>query len=296
MSMDKPEILVSKKYHKKNLFVESWLRLRTNPGAVFGLGVIVLMLLLLIYSLIFISFDQIMAINPANRLQPPSASHPFGTDQMGRDVLTRVVFGTRYSLTVGFGAVAIGFIFGVFLGAIGGFYGGWRDETILRVSDIITAVPALLLGMVIVQVLGASLFTLLLAVGISNIPGFARMTRAAVLAVKDAEYVEASRAIGMSEFRIIFTQVLPNSLSPLIVIATSRLATSILMAASLSFLGFGIPPPLPEWGALVSAGRNYMRIAPHITLYPGLVIMLVTFALAILGDGLRDALDPRLKK
>jgi len=296
MNNTQPEALISRKYNRESLFIGSWRRIRTNPGAVFGLAVLIIIVLTMVYSFIFISYEQAVAINPLKTLQPPSAEHPFGTDNMGRDVLTRVIYGTRYSLAVGFGSVAFGLVIGIFLGAIAGYYGGWIDEILMRLTDVLASIPALLLGMVIVTVLGTGLTTLLLAVGISVIPSFVRMARAAVLSVKGNEFVEASRAIGMSEFRIIFTQVLPNSLSPLIVTATSRLATSILQAAALSFLGFGIPVPLPEWGALVSAGRNYIRIASHIALYPGLSIMVITFACALLGDGLRDALDPRLKK
>ena len=296
MKSEQTETLVSRQYKRVGLFAESWKRLRTNPGAMFGLGVLIVMTLLMIYSFLFISREQIMAIDPLNRLSPPSWQHPFGTDNMGRDLFVRTIYGTRFSLAVGFGSVAYAMVIGTFLGAIAGFYGKWVDELILRVADVISSIPALLLGMVIVALLGASLTNLLIAVGISVIPSFIRMTRAAVLSAKGNEYVESAKAIGMSTFRTIFTQVLPNCISPLIVTATARIASSVLQAAALSFLGFGVRAPLPEWGALVSAGRNYIRLAPHITLYPGLFIMLVTFACALLGDGLRDALDPQLKK
>ena len=288
--------LVSLKYDRKSLLAESWERIRTNPGAVFGIVVLLIIFGLMIYSFLFISYEDITAIDPLNINQPPSKEHLFGTDNFGRDLFARTIYGTRYSLAVGFGSVALGLILGVFFGAIAGFFGGWIEEIIMRASDVLAAIPALLLGFVIVAALGPSLVNLLLCVGISMIPSFVRMTRASILTAKSNEYVESSKAIGMSEFRIVFSQVLPNSMSPLIVTSTSRMATAILMASSLSFLGFGVPVPLPEWGALVSGGRNFLRLAPHLTLYPGLFIMVMTFACALLGDGLRDALDPRLKK
>ena len=296
MRKKQSETLVSRKYKKRSLFVESLHRIRTNPGAVFGLVVLLLIILLTIYSFIFIGYDKVVAMDPINRFQPPNAAHPFGTDNMGRDLFIRTIYGSRYSLAVAFGSVGFGLIIGTFLGAIAGYYGGAIEELLMRATDVLASIPALLLGMVIVAVFGASLANLLIAVGISVIPSFVRMTRASVMSVKNNEYVEAAKAIGMSDFRTAFSQVLPNSLSPLIVTATARMATSILQAAALSFLGFGVPVPLPEWGALISGGRNYIMLAPYMTLYPGIFIMVMTFACALLGDGLRDALDPRLKK
>jgi len=296
MSRKHTGTLISRQYEKRGLLAESWYRMRTNPGAVFGLVVLIIIVLLMLYSFFFISYEQVTAMNPSERFLQPSMAHPFGTDDMGRDMFLRTLYGSRYSLAVAFGAIAFGFIIGSFLGAIAGFFGGLFEEIIMRASDILASIPALLLGMVIVTVLGNSLNNLMLAVGVSSIPAFIRMSRAAVISVKGNEFVEASQAIGMANFRIVFTQVLPNSLSPLIVMVTSRMGAAIIEAASLSFLGFGVPVPTPEWGALVSAGRNFIRNAPHITLYPGLFIMITTFACSLLGDGLRDALDPRLKK
>jgi len=295
MSRKKTASLVSQQYKKVSPLLESWRRIRTNPGAVFGLVVLILIFLLMVYSLFFISFEQVTDfVGP--RLQPPSAKHIFGLDDMGRDLFLRIAYGSRYSLAVGFGAVAVGLVIGTFFGVIAGYFGGVIDNVIMRISDILAAIPPILLGMVIVAVFGPGLTNLILAIGISTISGFVRMGRAAVLNASGNEYVESAKAIGMSEFRTLFSQVLPNSISPLIVTATSRIATSILSAAGLSFLGFGIPVPYPEWGAIISGGRNYMLSAQHITLYPGLFIMVTTFACALLGDGLRDALDPRLKK
>ena len=295
MSTKSSEALVSRQYQRNSPFMESWRRIRSNPGAVFGLALMSLIILTMVYSMIFVDYEQVVAMDSKNRFQPPSAQHLFGTDDFGRDVFLRVIYGSRYSLAVAFGAVGIGLVIGIFLGAVSGYFGGILDEIIMRVSDIIASIPALLLGMVIVTILGPGLRNLLVAIAFSCIAGFTRMTRASVLTVVGNEYVEASKAIGMSQYRIIFTQILPNSISPLIVSATARMATSVLSAAGLSFLGFGVSSPTPEWGAMISSGRAFLKMAPHLTLYPGIFIMAMTFACSLLGDGLRDALDPRLK-
>lgn len=242
---------VSRQYEKENRALAVWKRLRTNPGAVIGLIILIIMVLLMIYSFLFISYEEIYTIDSKNRFSPPSSEHIFGTDEMGRDLAKRIIYGSRYSLAVAFGAVAIGVIIGTFLGSIAGYFGGWVDNLIMRISDIMSSIPGILLGMVIVTILGPNLLNLLIAVGVTNIAGFIRMARASVLTTKSNEYVESARAIGMSEFRIIFTQVLPNSLSPLIVTATARMATSILAAAGLSFLGFGIAAPKPDRKSVV---------------------------------------------
>ena len=296
MRRKRSQNLISRQYDKRGLFVESLHRMKTNPGAMFGMAVLIITVLMMLYSFIFISYADVIAINPSNRFATPSAAHPFGTDNMGRDLLLRVVYGTRYSLAVGFGAIAFASIIGTFLGATAGYYGGLYEDIVMRSSDVLASLPSLLLGMVIVTVLGNSLTVLILAVGVSAIPNFIRMARASVISVRGLEFVEASHAIGMSNFRIVFSQVLPNSLSPLIVSVTTRVGSAITDAASLSFLGFGISAPTPEWGALVSTGRTFVIEAPHIALFAGLFIMVTTFACALLGDGLRDALDPKLKK
>ena len=231
-----------------------------------------------------------------NRFQPPSLQHPFGTDDMGRDMFLRTIYGARYSLVIGFGASTISLIIGMSLGAVAGYYGGILEDILMRLSDILASIPGMLLGMCIVVVLGTTLLNLLIAVGICGIPGIMRITRASIISNRSHEYVEAARAIGMSNLNILFTEVLPNGLSPIIVSFTAGLGATILIAASLSFLGFGIPVPLPEWGALISGGRNYIRSSPFLMTYPGLFIMITVLAFNLLGDGLRDALDPKLKK
>lgn len=290
------ETLAAPAYKKRSRFKESWASIKSNPGALFGVIVVIIYFLILIAGFIFFTEKDVVSINPKGRFLPPSWQHPFGTDGFGRDLFARIIYGSRYSLAVGFGAVAFGFIIGVAIGSISGYYGGWTDIIIMRLTDIFSAIPGTLLCMVFVAMLGPGMKNLLISIGVSCVSGYIRLSRATILSTRGEEYVESARAIGMSELRIIYTQVLPNSLSPLIVATSSRVATCILSAAGLSFLGFGVPVPLPEWGALISDGRNYLIKSPHLTTFPGIFIMVITFACALLGDGLRDALDPRLKK
>jgi len=288
--------LVSRQYAKRSRIGEIWHRMKRNKGAVISLGFVALLFLLMIYSFLFISYDQVTATNPTLRFSTPSLEHPFGTDDLGRDLFLRTLYGIRYSLLIGIGAAAMSLAVGLVLGAIAGYFGGHIDNLIMRATDILSSIPGMLLGMVIVAVLGQNLMNLLIAVSLPSIPRFARMTRASVLTVSSQEFVEAARAIGKSSFRIIFTEVVPNGLSPIIVTTTTMVGTAILVAAGLSFLGFGVPVPTPEWGAMVSAGRAYIRAAPHLTYFPGLFIMISALAINIMGDGLRDALDPKLKR
>ena len=287
---------ISDQYRREPRFVMTWKRLRTNVGAIIGLIILIIIILSMLYSFFFISYKDLTKMNGKNTYAPQPREHPFGTDEMGRDLFKRCVYGSRYSVAIAFGAVGFGLVIGVFFGSISGYFGGVVDMVIMRLTDIISSIPGTLLGMVIVTILGANLLNLLIAVGVSCIAGFIRLSRASVLTVRSNEYVEAAKAIGMSEFRIIFTQVLPNSISPLIVSATARMGTSVLAAAGLSFLGFGVAVPNPEWGALISGSRNHLTYAPHLCYFPGLCIMALAFACALLGDGLRDALDPKLNK
>jgi len=288
--------LVSKMYRKRSQLADIFHHLLRNKGAVVGLAIIVVMLILFASSF-FIPFNAVTASDIPNRFSPPNVQFPFGTDGMGRNLFVRVIYATRFSIPIGFGATAIAAIVGVMLGALAAYYEGTAsDEVIMRFSDILASIPGILLGMVIITTLGRSLTNLIIAVGVSAIPQFIRLSRASILSIKGSEYVEAARAIGLPSFRIIFTQVLPNGLSPIIVLFTSLLGITILISASLSFLGFGIPIPNPEWGQLVAAGRDNIRNAPWLTTFPGLFIMITVMAFNLLGDGLRDALDPKLKK
>ena len=276
---------------------EVWHQFRRNKGAMVGSAIVLIIVFVALFADVFLDYDtQVVGQNVAERLQWPSARHWFGTDELGRDIFFRVLYGTRFSCSVGLVAVTIGLVIGVTLGAIAGFYGGTLEEVIMRSTDILGAVPNMLMAIVIVSVLGQSIWNLMLAVGITSVPQFVRITRAAVLTVRNQEYVEASKAIGLSNRRIIFKHILPNCLSPIIVQATLRVASAIISASSLSFLGLGVPAPSPEWGALLSGGRKYIRDYSYMTLFPGLAIMITVLALNMMGDDLRDSLDPKLKK
>lgn len=233
--------------------------------------------------------------NVLNKLQGPSAEHWFGTDQLGRDIFSRIVHGMSITLYIGFFSVFIAAIFGVIIGIVAGYYGGKIDTILMRLMDVLLAFPGILLALAVVTILGASLNNVILAVAVFSVPAFARIVRGSTLAVKELEYIDAVRALGAGDSRIIFRHILPNVFSPIIVQATLRIATAILTAAGLSFLGLGAQPPKPEWGAMLSDGRNYIFEAGHVALFPGLAIVIVVLAFNIFGDGLRDALDPKMK-
>lgn len=287
---------VAKKYRKRSAMGEIWHRLRKNRGAI--LGAVVLLMLFAVALTIDLWVDQELVIgqNLRERLKAPSGAHWFGTDEMGRDLFWRIMYGARYSLAIGFVAVFVSLAVGVPLGAMAGYFGGAVETVIMRITDVFSAVPAILMAVVVVSVLGSSTINLMIAVGVSSIPGFVRVTRAAVLTVRNEEYVEAAKALGKSNLYIIFVHVLPNCLSPIIVQTTLRVASAIVSASSLSFLGLGIKPPAPEWGALLTAGRNYILGYSYLTFFPGLAIIITVLAFNLLGDGLRDAMDPKLKR
>jgi len=288
---------IARKYKKRSQSAEIWRRFRKNKSAVIGLVVVILIILIAIFADVIVDYQQLaIKINPAERLEPPSLKHLFGTDEFGRDMLARVIHGSRPSLLVGFLSSAISLGLGTIIGAIAGFYGSRIDNFFMRFMDILLALPSSVLAIAIISGLGSSLPNLMLAIGISFLPQYARIVRASVLTIKDQEFVEAARAIGARNHTIIFSHILPNCVAPIIVQATLSVAFSILAIAGLSFIGLGIKPPAPEWGALLSAGRSYFLQAPYITVFPGLAIMVTILALNLLGDGLRDALDPRLKQ
>lgn len=282
---------------KRSMALEIWRRLRKNKMAMLGLVILVMLALTAIFADVIADYDtKVIAQDIKNRLQGPSMEHWCGTDEFGRDIFARLVHGSRVSLVVGLISVSISLLMGGALGAIAGYYDGRVDNVIMRIMDIFLAVPSILLAMTIVAALGTSLINVMLAIGVSGIPGYARIVRASVMSIKDQEFVEASRAIGAKSPTTIFREILPNCLAPIIVQATLSVAGAILSTASLSFIGLGVQPPSPEWGAMLSGGRNYLRDALHLTLFPGLAIVITILALNLLGDGLRDALDPRLKQ
>lgn len=282
---------------RRSQAAEIWHRLRKNKGAMVGLAIIAALAFIALTADLWIDYEeQVITQHISERLQWPSTSHFMGTDEYGRDIFFRLLYGARFSLSVGFVAVAIALGIGTTMGAIAGYYGGIVENLIMRFTDIFASVPNILMGIVIVSALGANTFNLMLAVGITSVPQFVRITRASVLTVRNQEYVESARAMGVSEFKIIFTHVLPNCLSPIIVQTTLRIASAIISASSLSFLGLGVPAPSPEWGSMLSSGRNFLRGYGYMTLFPGLAIMITVLAFNMVGDGLRDALDPKLKK
>jgi peptide/nickel transport system permease protein len=265
-----------------------------NKGAQVGLVIFVLMLLMAAFGPLLTPYDPV-AINPSESMKPPSLQHLMGTDRYGRDVFSRVIAGARVSLTVGFLAVVIGSTGGTLIGLSSGTVGGTFDTWTMRFMDLWFAFPPLLLALAVAAVLGPGLVNTMLAVGIATVPSYARLTRASVLSAKQAVYALAAISVGCSSTRLAYRHILPNVVAPVIVLATFAVASSILAAASLSFLGLGAQPPQPEWGADLSAGRNYLRQAWWISTLPGLAITLTVLSINMLGDGLRDALDPRLK-
>lgn len=286
------QILDSQK--KRSQWADVWMRLKRNKAAMIGMFIIFLLFFFAAFA-DFIApygFDE---QDLSRALTKPNSQFWFGTDNFGRDIMSRLIYGSRISLQVGFIAVSISMISGGALGAIAGYFGGRLDNFIMRAMDILLAIPSILLAISIVSALGPGLKNVMIAVGISSIPSYARIVRASVITLKDQEFVEAARAVGTNNFRIITKHIIPNSLAPIIVQGTLGVAGAILSAAGLSFIGLGIQPPSPEWGAMLSSGRQYIRDYPHISAFPGLAIMITIFALNLLGDGLRDALDPRLK-
>ena len=287
---------------KRGQTLDVWRRFKRNPVAMTGLCIIAALILMAAFAPVIAPGDGVnpgynmMRFGAEYRLQSPSREAWFGTDQFGRDQFNRIVHGGRTALLVGFIVVGISMTSGVVIGSISGFYGGIIDNVLMRIIDIVLAVPTILLAISIAAVLTPGLNTVMIAVGIGAIPGYARQVRAAVLSVKEQEYVEAARSVGAGDFRILRKHILPNCMAPIIIEATMGMAGAILMAAALSFLGLGLQPPSPEWGAMLSNGRQFMLGGyGHMTFFPGLFIALIVFALNMMGDGLRDAFDPKLR-
>lgn len=269
-----------------------WRRLRRRKTAVVGLAIILFFLLLAILAP-YLGLPSHTRGDFRMVLQGPQPGHWLGTDEMGRDLLSRLVWGSRISLTIGVISVFIGASIGIPIGAVSGYFGGKVDIVIQRYIDIMLAFPGILLAIILISVLGVGLNNVMIAVGIVSIPTYTRLVRGTVLQLKNRDFVEAARAIGRSDTAIIFRHILPNCLGPVFVQSTLQVASAILWAAGLGFLGLGAQPPIPEWGTILSRGRDYLMVAPHISTFPGLAIMLVVLGFNLLGDGLRDALDPR---
>ncbi len=280
---------------KDSLWYDNWIQLKKNKAAMIGLGIILFFILLALVAPLIAPFDP-LAQDIDKRLSPPGTnSFIFGSDDFGRDILSRIMFGARISLLIGTISVGISLFFGLMFGLFSGYYGGWLDHLVMRFMDIVLAFPYILLAIVIVATLGPSLPNAMIAIGIIGIPQYARIIRSSVLAEKESDYVTAERALGASDLDLIFKSILPNCLGPLIVQTTLGYANAIIFSAALSFLGLGALPPVPEWGLMVSSAREYVATAWWVVTFPGLAILLSVLGFNLLGDGLRDALDPRLK-
>ena len=273
---------------------EAWIRLKRNRLAVAGMIILALLILTAIFANVIAPYG-IDEQNYSDVLQGPSLQHLFGTDNYGRDIFSRVVYGTRISLPIGFICVFLAYFFGGILGAVAAYYGGRADMIIMRILDIFQSIPPMLMAIAIAASLGTGVVNLVIAISVSTMPARARIVRAAILSVKNSDYIESARAIGASSRRQLLKYMLPNALGPILTNVTFSIATAILTVSSMSYLGLGIAAPTPEWGSMLSAGRSFIRTSPHILIFPGAAIMITVLALNLFGDGLRDALDPRLK-
>ncbi len=273
---------------------EAWVGFRKSKVALVGAVIVIFFILLALFGPL-VTKEGINEQSLTERLQPPSSEYWFGTDDFGRDIFSRIIHGARISLSVGFFSVVGSIAVGSFLGIIAGYYGRWVDTIISRIFDIMLAFPSILLAIAIVSVLGPSLRNALIAIAIINVPNFGRLIRSKVLSIKEDEYITAAKAIGMKDFRILFSHILPNSMAPVIVQGTLAVATAILEAAALGFLGLGAEAPYPEWGKMLADSKDYLQDAPWTMIFPGLAIMLTVLGFNLMGDGLRDALDPKMK-
>lgn len=283
------------KIRKKSRAGEIWHRFRKNKTAVVGLILFFILIIMLVFADVIVSYDDCITIVASDTLQSPSSQHWFGTDNYGRDIFARIVHGSRYSLLIGFGSVIVSVVVGGILGALCGFYGGKVDAIIMRINDAIMCIPTMMMALAIVSALGTSLWNVLLAMMISTVPRYCRVTRASVMSVAGQTYIEAARTCGVSDTVIIFKHVIPNAIGTIIVQATMAVGNAVITAAGISFVGMGIQPPTPEWGAMLSEAKNFMTMYPYMVIYPGLAIGITALSLNLMGDGLRDSLDPKLK-
>lgn len=279
---------------KQSEFVRVFKELRKNNTAMLGLCILLVEIILVILAPVIAPYDY-TAMDIVAAQQGPSAAHWFGTDELGRDIFSRVLYGGRYSISMGVLAVMISTTVGMTIGAVAGYFGGKVDNILMRLLDVIQSLPAMLLSIVLSAVLGPGYFNTILALSVNGMPASARMLRAQMMKVRGNEYIEAAQSINCSKFRIIVRHMIPNSFSPNIVQATMAIAHMIVMAASLSFIGLGVQPPTPEWGAMLTGARQFIRQCPHMVIFPGLAIAVTVLAVNLMGDGLRDALDPKLK-
>lgn len=280
---------------KGGLYRDIWRRYKKNKAAMIGLVIMIAIVLIAVCADWIVPYEKVISQSGAERLQPPSAVHWFGTDEYGRDLFARVIHGSRYSLFIGVATSLMALAAGAVLGASAGYFGGVVDNIISRITDVFLCVPPILLSLAVVAALGGNLRNLIIAITISSIPGNVRLIRSVVMTVAEEDYIEAACSYGASRKRIIFRHVLPNAMGPIIVNTTMSISSIILSAAGLSFIGMGIQPPSPEWGALLSEAEAYMFTAPYMLLFPGIFIVLAALSFNLVGDGLTDALDPKLR-
>lgn len=273
-----------------------WTKLKRDPAAVVGLMIVLLLLIAAVASLVFVPYDRVIAQDLGQALRPPGGECWFGTDHFGRDVFLRILYGAQVSLMVGIVAVGLGMSIGLLLGTSAGYFGGWWDTIVMRVTDVMLAFPFLLLALAITAALGPSLTNAMLALGIASFPSYTRLVRGNILSLREENYVEAARVAGASHSRIMLRHLIPNLLGTLIVYGTLRISTAILAEAGLSYLGLGAQPPMPTWGGMLSEGRDYLLFFEWLALFPGLAILVTVTGFNLLGDGLRDALDPKTRR
>ncbi|MEM7132706.1 MAG: ABC transporter permease [Chloroflexota bacterium] len=279
---------------QRPLLSDVWRRFTHNRIAMAGLVIVLLLLVMALFAPVLAPMDPAIQTLDDKRT-PPNATYLLGADEFGRDILSRVIYGARIALFVAIVAVALAMVLGVLVGLVAGFAGGWTDTILMRIVDIMLSFPYLLLAIAIVATLGTGVQNTTLAVGIWATPSFARITRGQVLSINGREYITAAQSVGVPNIRMIWRHILPNAIPPVIVFATLYMANAILLEAALSFLGLGVQPPQPSWGLMVASGRDFLRVAPHVATIPGVAIMLAVLGFNLLGDGLRDALDPRLR-
>jgi len=296
MSKEKAGSVTANQKKRSGPYKEAWRRLRKSITAMIGLVILLTFVFLAVFADVIADYDDVVIkMNGRNRLQRPSSEHIMGTDHLGRDIFARVVHGARVSLTIGLFVVFFSVLIGGFLGASTAYWGGWYDNLVMRICDIMSSIPGVLMGLAIIAALGPSMINLLIALVITNIPVYTRFIRSNVLTIVGQDFIEAARACGTSDIRIIWKHIITNVTGPIIVQSTLSIAGTILSASGFSFLGMGIAPPAPEWGAMLSDAREFLRTDPHFMIFPGLAIVLVALSFNLVGDGLRDALDPKLK-
>lgn len=290
------KVSLGREYKKESQIKSIWKRYKKSKLAVTGLIMLILLILIAIVAPLVLDYQQdVIKQTMPDRLQAPSREHLFGTDHFGRDVFNRVLYGTRISLFIGLAAVIGGSVVGIILGLIAGYYGGKIESVLMRLMDILLAIPSILLAITIVAALGKGLLNLLLAMSIAYIPVFSRIVRSSALSIKHQEFIEAAVACGTKDSRIMFRHILPNAMGPIIVQMTLGVARAIINISSLSFIGLGVQAPMPEWGSMLAEGKSYMVSHPYLVILPGIAIVISVMALNLIGDGLRDALDPKLK-